>query len=89
MDENLYFAKEFKEQLFNDSHLSFSFNFIKSSLLAKKHLEILEDLWNKFNEDINGSESKITIKILENKLEPKEINKFVDNFVNDLSRAKL
>ena len=86
MDENLYFGKEFKDNLFNNYNMSFGFIFIKSSLLKEKHNKILEGLWTKFNNEINGSISKVQVKIIENKLEPNIILEISKMFVNILSR---
>ena len=81
MDENLYFGKEFKDNLFNNYNMSFGFIFIKSSLLREKHNKILESLWTKFINEINGSISKVQVKIIENKLEPNIILEIAKMFV--------
>ena len=82
MDENLYFGKDFKDNLFNNYNLSFGFIFIKSSLLTEVDNKILEDLWAKFNNETNGSVSKSKIQIIESKLDFNKIMKF--NFKRSL-----
>ena len=86
MDENLYFGKEFKEYLFNNKNLSFGFTFMKSSLLSDDQSKILDDLWNKFTSEMNGSISKVQIETTENKYDLRKIESIVKMFVNILSR---
>ena len=86
MDENLYFGKEFKDNLFNCKNLSFGFVFIKSSLLTDEQKLILQNLWNKFETDIKGCNSKTKIKPIENKFDIKVINSIIEMFVSTLIR---
>ena len=86
MDENLYFGKQFKEYLFNNKNLSFGFVFMKSNLLSDEYSKILEDLWNKFINETNGSISKVQIEITENKYDLRKIENITKMFVNILSR---
>lgn len=66
--------------------MSFGFIFIISSLLREKHNKILESLWTKFINEINGSISKVQVKIIENKLEPNIILEFAKMLFNILSK---
>ena len=86
MDENLYFGKEFKNYIFNNPNLSFGFVFIKSSFLSDEYNKILEDLWNKFLSETNGSLSKIQIEKSENKYDIKKIEAITVMFINILTR---
>ena len=86
MDENLYFGKDFKDTLFNNYNLSFGFIFIKSSLLTEVDNKILEDLWEKFNNETNGSVSKSKIQIIESKLDFNKIKDVVIMFIDILTR---
>ena len=86
MDENLFFGKEFRDNLFNNPNLSFGFIFIKSSLLSDNDNNILQNLWSNFVNSIKGSKSKIQIEITENKFEINKIYNIIKMFVNILSR---
>ena len=88
MDENLYFGKDFKDSLFNNYNLSFGFIFIKSSLLTEVDNKILEDLWEKFNNETNGSVSKSKIQIIESKLDFNKIKDIVIMFIDINKRYK-
>ena len=66
--------------------MSFGFIFIISSLLREKHNKILESLWTKFINEINGSISKVQVKIIESKLEPNIILEFAKMLFNILSK---
>ena len=86
MDENLYFGNNFKDSLFNNPHLSFGLFFIKSSLLTNDNTKILENLWDKFNNNIKDSPSKVNVKVIENKFDINTIRDIAKMFVDTLSR---
>ena len=86
MDENFYFEKEFKNYLFNNLNLSFGFIFIKSSILSDENNNILQNHWNKFRLETNGSLSNNLIFNTESKYDIKQIESIVMMFINLLYR---